>query len=88
MRREARLREREQERREAEEREREARERQEKADEEEQKKRHLEAQSAGDDTAVTKESSREDVACDEGVYSRDSEGFVNRLLTVLSLKYN
>ena len=73
QRREERLRERERERQEAEEREREARQREE---EEERKRRHLEAEVETDGQAVTKVSSREDVACDEGVYSRDSEGYV------------
>ncbi|KAK2181262.1 hypothetical protein NP493_404g02041 [Ridgeia piscesae] len=74
QRREERLRERERERREAEERERTAWEARQREEEKEQKKRHLEAKAETDGQAVTKVSSREDVACDEGVYSRDSEG--------------
>ena len=76
QRREERLRERERERREAEERERTAWEARQREEEKEQKKRHLEAKAETDGQAVTKVSSREDVACDEGVYSRDSEGYV------------
>ena len=68
LRREERLREREAVRREARER---------RAGEEEGRK---EAEDTADGAVVTKTPSREDVARDEGIYSRDSEGFVNELL--------
>ena len=39
-----------------------------------------EAEDTADGAVVTKTPSREDVARDEGIYSRDSEGFVNEIL--------